>query len=377
MAIAQLQKSQAAANAKVLLYINLPQDLDLLLPLTEPLKANGYCPRLVVSSKAWQNSPQTKHQLKATNLELSNQLSVLNHKAVVAGFRPSLRGVQALITASESTAAAHRGPHALTKRANRRGIATYTLQHGLENVGLTYFDDEHPVGQVMFASKTIFTWGPTAHLPAETPKATKAKCIAAGCPKIVRPPEPAVPIPELSIPNYKRRDRLIVIFENLHWSRYSDRYRQQFLQDLGQAALTHSKTTFIIRTHPTGLWTQRHLDRLPSASNLVLADPSSDRWRAVTAATLIALADITITTPSTIALDAARAGCPVAVAAYGLSLPNFEPLPLLQHHSDWQALMAEPGQSLAQKSEQFARSRLMPGDAVGRIISQIAADLKR
>ena len=324
-------------------------------------------------------------------------MSVLNHKAVVAGFIPSLRGIQAVITASESTAAPHRGPHALAKRANRRGIATYTLQHGLENVGLTYFDDEHPVGQVMFASKTIFTWGPTAYLPAETPAATRAKCIAVGCPKIVRPPEPAVSasgssIPNSSIPNspisnfqildssipdYKKRDRLVVVFENLHWSRYSDRYRQQFLQDLGQTALTHLETIFIIRAHPTGLWTQRHLKHLPTASNLIVADPSSAQWRAITTATLIALADIAITTPSTIALDAARAGCPVAVAAYGLALPNFEPLPLLQHQSDWQTLMAKPKQSLAQKSQHFASSRLMPGNATERIISQISADLKR
>jgi hypothetical protein len=42
-----------------------------------------------------------------------------------------------------------------------------------------------------------------------------------------------------------------------------------------------------------------------------------------------------ITTPSTVALDAALARKPVAVVAYGHDLPAFQPLPLLQSAADW------------------------------------------
>ena len=322
----------------------------------------------MVSDKAWKKSPQIAHQLQnAKEIETT----VLNHRAVVAGLQPRLRGIQAIITASESTAGAHKGPHTLTKRANRQGIATYTLQHGFENVGLTYFDADYPVGKIKFASKTIFTWGETAQLPPEIPSETRAKCVAVGCPKATYPPNHTLPIP-----GHNSRDRLIAIFENLHWSRYSDRYRQTFLQDLHKTAAAHPKTTFVIKPHPTGLWlTQGYPDNLQTLSNLQVANPQDPTWAAFNAATLIAMADITITTPSTIALDAARAGCPVAVVAYDLSLANFEPLTLLRQSSDWQALVGRKDtQPLKERAQGFARKRLIPGNAIERIISQISSD---
>lgn len=364
----------AATDSKVLLYINLPQDLELLLPIAKRLESTGYQPSVVISSKAWKKSPQIRYRLQNGHF---TETSVVSHKAVVAGFQPSLQGIKAVITASESTAPAHKGPHALVKRANRRGIATYTLQHGLENVGLTYFDAEYPVGKVMFASKTIFIWGAIAQLPEEIPAATQTKCVSVGCPKVIHSPESNVQS-NIQIPGHEKEKRLVVVFENLHWSRYSDRYRQQFLQDLSKTAIACSKTTFVVKPHPTGLWlTQNKPDKLPKTENLVIADPQDPKWKAVTASTLIELADIVITTPSTIALDAAKTGCPVAVAAYDLSLPNFEPLPLLRQLSHWQALINEQKQlCLTQKSKQFASSRLVPGSAVERIVKKIAVDLK-
>ena len=33
------------------------------------------------------------------------------------------------------------------------------MQHGFDNVGVTYFDEEYPVGKIMFASQTFFYLG--------------------------------------------------------------------------------------------------------------------------------------------------------------------------------------------------------------------------
>ena len=272
-----LQKLRARAaklidrSPRILLFINLPQDLDLLLPLAIRLhKSPDYQVEVAVTDKALAGSPRINTLFASAGM----QLTVLNHKAVVSGLQPRLAHVQAVVTASESTANAHKGPHTLTHRANQQGIPTYTLQHGFENVGITYFDAEYPVGMIMFASKTIFTWGAVAQLPLKTPPETKAKCVAVGCPKFVDAPGLSV-----EVPGREGGDRLIAVFENLHWGRYSDDYRQRFLHDLAQTALACPEVTFLVKPHHTGLWlTQRYKGQVPVAGNLIVADPKAPEW---------------------------------------------------------------------------------------------------
>ncbi len=363
-----------SGKSKILLFVNLPQDLDMLLPLAERLKqVADHRLEVAVSDKSWQQSPRIGNLLKAAGI----QPKILSHKAVVTGLQPSLRGVKALVTASESTANAHKGPYRLTQRANQAGIPTYTMQHGFDNVGLTYFDAEYPVGNIMFASQTFFTWGKVSELPLETPAATRAKCVAVGCPKFIDAPFVNVNASQ-QIPGHKAGNPLLVVFENLHWSRYSDDYRQQFLQDLEQTAIAHPHLTVLVKPHHTGLWlTQRYQGRLPAAENLLIADPKDPQWEAFTAPALIQIADAVITTPSTVAVDAARSHTPVAVVAYDLDLPNYEPLPLLRHQKDWQAVVAKMSDRHPQLEavEGFLRDRLIPGDAVGKVVAHITAHI--
>ncbi len=62
------------------------------------------------------------------------------------------------------------------------GRLNYTLQHGFENVGLSYCDEiQGP--DIKFAAKTVFTWGPTEELPPWVEKETRDKSVAVGCPK--------------------------------------------------------------------------------------------------------------------------------------------------------------------------------------------------
>jgi hypothetical protein len=373
---------QTERTPKILLFVSMPQDLDMLLPLAIRLHNSvDYQVEIAVIDKAWKQSPRIGNLLSTAGIESY----VVSHRAVVAESQPRLTDIRAVVTASESTVNAHKLAYSLTQKANRLGILTYTLQHGFENIGLNYFDQEYPVGDVLFASQTVFTWIEVDQLPVETPAETKQKCIAVGCPKFIQAPDAHLGRnghkTQLKIPGHTAHKRLVVVFENLHWSRYSDNYRQRFLQDLDQTALACPDITFLVKPHHTGLWlTHRYQGELPVASNLVIADPKASKWEAFTAPALIEMADAVITTPSTVAIDAVRAGCLVAVVAYDLDLSNFEPLPMLRNAADWEQLCIQahrPNDAAVKLLEAFAQDRLVPGDAVQKIVDRLTQDLNR
>lgn len=368
---------------KVVLYLNLPQDLDMLLPLATRLKENSqetnqYTTEVIVSDKAWNQSPRIGILLSAAGITPQT----VSHKAAVAGLQPSLSNVCAVITASESTANAHKGAYTLTQRANQQGIVTYTMQHGYENVGITYFDEEYPVGRIMFASEKIFTWVPLENIPEETPAETRAKCVATGCPKFAKPPEFQTSGIQASVPGRAPNSPLVAVFENLHWCRYSDSYRQRFLQDLEQTAQAYPHVTFLVKPHHTGLWlTKRYQGKVPDADNLIIADPKDPQWEVFTAPALIEIANAVITTPSTVAIDAVRVNKPVAVIAYDMHLPNYEPLPLLREGKDWQTLVrslnTDSQGSMVSPTLEFAQTRLVPGEAAQTIFDIVISDITR
>ncbi|MEM6349183.1 MAG: hypothetical protein AAF766_00330 [Cyanobacteria bacterium P01_D01_bin.14] len=359
-----LLKSWFDRRPRVLVLINLIQDLDLLLPLVDPLRAVSQAVLTVaVVDRAWRESPR----IGATLAELGIRPQVFARAAVIGGLQPSLRGVAALITASESSCGPHRAARALTQRANGTGVATYTLQHGFENVGLTYSDNAYPIEAVSFESKTIFIWGDLTTLHPQVPDRTRHRCVPAGCPKGIRPTTQ-----KLSFTH--SRQRLVAVFENLHWERYDDHYRSQFVTDITQVAQQRPDTTFLLKPHHAGRWlTDKSEQPLPSIDNLVIADPAEPRWERFTAPALIDIADAAITTPSTVALDAARAGRPVAVVGYNLKLDNYDPLPILRQTDDWLdwlplAAQGEPDQTAGQA---FLRRRIIPGDAAERIVAKV------
>ncbi len=85
-----------------------------------------------------------------------------------------------------------------------------------------------------------------------------------------------------------------------------------------------------------------------------------------------------ITTPSTVALDAARYGLPVAVFAGGLDLSNYQPLPLLQTLADWQAFVkasldTAQRASLKNAASSFVERVLIEGDGAQRIAADLIA----
>jgi hypothetical protein len=357
----------------VLIFIDLMQDLDVILPLIKAINADeNFFLKICVSRQLIEESPRVKKALDA----LRTPYSIIRYRFLKLGLQPNLRNVDALITASETSAKPHRYIHLLTKRANQRKIFTYTLQHGWENIGLTYFDNIHSPDTIHFASQKIFIWGNIDSLVPEVLPETKSRCVAVGCPKEKEVISTAA---KLEIPN--QRDYVISVFENLHWHRYSDYYRERFLQDLETTATQLPDTTFLVKPHHAGQWlTKRYKGRLPTADNLVIINPIEPQWEPFTAPALIARSDGIITTPSTVALDAARLELPVSVIGYDLDLPKYEPLPIIYSLVDWldfikQIRHPEGRQNACQKTSTFFKKSILPGNAIERILELIKFDI--
>ena len=83
--------------------------------------------------------------------------------------------------------------------------------------------------------------------------------------------------------------------------------------------------------------------------------------------------DAVITTPSTVAVDAARAGRPVAVIGNDLLLPMYEPLPILREVDDWAYFLENLGdlQSISLNNDVFLRRHRLSSGGHFRAASKI------
>jgi hypothetical protein len=353
------------------MFFQLGMDIDLILPLIESAKERkDLVPIACVSDQVSNQSPGLLPKL----CSLKIHFEVIRHDEILSGRRPSLRGMDGLVSASESTANPHRAAHTLTVKANAAGLRTYTVQHGFENIGITYFDQIHNLENIRFASQTIFTWCPIERLHESIPEETKRKCLPVGCCKnlltnfdgLARPGD---------------REFLVGVFENLHWHRYDENYRGQFLRDLIDIAQKFPDTTFVVKPHPAGKWlTHRYQGLLPQETNILVASPDDPKWNPYSGQVLVGLADAVITTPSTVALDAVRCGCPVGVVGYGMDLKSYCPLPILRSKEDWSAFIEQLHSASGKKEFQergwsFLADVMLPGDACTRMLNYISADI--
>ena len=349
----------------LLALIDVHQDLDVLLPVLLALRARGEV-RLRLALTDWlvTESPRVLNILSANGFSFD----VFSREDVRRGDAPLLGGVDGVLAGAETNVRPHKAGNTLVNRAQARGAPGFTLQHGHENVGLTYRDSHHDEG-VRFASRTIFTWCAPEHLAGWVAPETRAAVVAVGSPKSV--PPPALPTPL----NQGRWARTVGVFENLHWTRFSEAYREHFARDLEDAAAARPDTLFLIKPHHAGRWMSRHRDRIAERANLVVVDPTDSAWEPHTAPALIASVDKVLTTPSTVALDAARTGRPVAVLGYDLDLPLYEPLPILRGGDDLERFLDEDPDAALRRNEAFLERARLPGRADHRIAALIAAAL--
>lgn len=367
--LAQPRSAQRAVTpAQCIVALNLIQDLDLAVPVLDAWADSGVSAQVWCSATLVRKSPRVLATLEKRRIDYRALPDELPTGSVV--FPDSAR---CLLTVTETNLGPHRFTRKLTELALARDLTVATLQHGFENVGLTYEDAVHPIDRVTIKAQRIYTWGGPETLHPRLDASTRARCIPLGCTK------PATTKPA-DLGQLLPKGRPVVgVFENLHWHRYDDTYRQAFLDAVTLLAEGFPEVTFLIKPHHAGVWlTHRYEGQRPAASNLVIADPQTPAWEHHTASALLGSMTAVITSPSTVALDAARQGLPVAVFAGGLCLPNYHPLPLLRAPSDWAAVVnaaldLEQRGTLESAAAAFVARVLVDGDGAKRIAADLAA----
>ena len=152
-----------------------------------------------------------------------------------------------------------------------------------------------------------------------------------------------------------------------------------FLAGVRHLAQMFPNIIFLIKPHNAGMWLTGHYKgEQPEASNLMVADPKQPFWASVSAPQLLGRLSAVITTPSTVAFDAARIELPVAVVAHGLALENYAPLQLIEKLDDWcafvkQVLDDSQKEKLKNTDREFVGSVSLAGDAAARIADDVMA----
>lgn len=358
----------AGKDYRCVVALNLIQDLDLAVPVVEALQRHGLPAEVWCSSDLFEKSPRVLSTLREKRMPFR---VVLEGTGAAIAAWPA--GASVLVTVAETNLGPHRFARELSEIALARGLKVVTLQHGFENVGLSYDDAKHPIDQINFKAQRIYTWGPDATLHPRISPDVKERCVPVGCPKYSH-------VPAADLRDSLPAGRAVVgVFENLHWHRYSESYRDTFLRAVRLLADEFPEVCFLVKPHHAGLWlTKRYDGEKPDAPNLIISDPQSAAWENHTASALLGHMAAVITTPSTVALDAARRALPVAVFAGDLDLTNYQPLPLLKTEADWRAFVAAAlhagGRTqLGEQSIAFVERVLVPGDAAGRIAADIAS----
>lgn len=346
---------------RLLFFLHRGQDLDLALPvIRRALLDDGFKVSVASTPGLFEDSPRARRALETLNIPAD---TVRDWERFFR-MKPDFKGVDIFFAVTESSARPHHVSYQLTQRANAAGKITCTIQHGLENLGLTYFDEEYG-SRILFASQIIFTWGGRESMYAKIPESTARRCVPVGCPK-----DSGVLGPDF----FPRGRRAIGVFENLHWKRYSPSYRNSFVRDLSVMVELFPEVIFLIKPHHDQRWLGKRSGLLPDNDRVILADPKDPKWEPYTAPALISLCDRVITTPSTVALDAARLGIPTAVAAYDLDLRFYEPLKLLRDTRDWENFIkADPAEEGIGSCDSFVAKHCVAGDASANILETLKA----
>jgi hypothetical protein len=349
------------SKLRVLLLLQQFQDIDLIVPVAEAASAHPDLEvRVAVLSKIAVPASRRLRTLcgNGAQIEFWHGTDLLRGRIA-----PERFAADVAVNASEGPGVGARFARAFVAASCAAGARALTLQHGLDNGGLTFGPR---VRAHAFLADLILTWGGAHRLTDAAPPEVKARAVPVGCPKRVYQRSDFADFPHADRP-------FIAVFENLHWRRYNDAYRARFVSDLAATAEAAPDMSFVVKPHMGGQWFVRGGSNAPLPSNVEIAHPAAARWRRFTADAFLAHASAVITTPSTIALDAARYGVPAALVAYGIEARNYHPLPRLERAADWLAFVDQVrcGSYDRRMLEKFFADAVVPGDAVARILTVI------
>lgn len=310
--------------------IDLLQDSDFILPLALECQRQKVKYRVFLSRDACLRNTSLISNLK--KLKISFDLepapdSLRNRYFFRAGW-PNLRGITDFLTAVETSARPHQLASSIVNSANHSGIMTFTLQHGFENIGLTYSDREYPIDNVKIQSQQILIWGPKETLYKDLSPEVKNRCVPVGIAKTY---------PNPSVTSGKSINKKIVvgIFENLHWSRYSDNFRSQFISLVESLPRSFRDFEFRLKPHPAGKWlTNRFKGSFSIANNVVIYDSTQPHQPGFSNNDFVNQCDIILTTPSSVAIDGIACQKPTLIIGYGLDLQNYAPIDIASNNDE-------------------------------------------
>jgi len=361
---------QGEGRKRIALLVSRPQDVDLLIGLNENARSRDNLSLFFwVTKNCAIKYPEVLRKLEEKHAVIDQIVNFIHLSEILH----KLMRIDGFLSTVESTTAKGKLPYMITKLANTASVPTYTLQHGFENVGLSYCDEAHGPN-IKFAAKTVLTWGPTNELPSWVAKETRDKSIAVGCPNILLASanDPTVKTGELPI---------IAVFDNLHWDRFDQEYISTFLNHLEKVSEERTSFRFILKSHPASarIRSSELKNRLCAMKRVVVADMSDEEQATLTTPSLMSRALGVITTPSTIALDGALSGVPVAITRYGLNLDYYSPLKRLDNLEDWHCFLDGLTESHTYKilklnGERFLKRVIVPGDPAEKILDLMAGD---
>ncbi len=323
-----------------------------------------------VRRKALEEFPATSMLMKKHGMNVDFVVGHRNLKEAINRFSE----VDALLNTVEYSIARHKMAYRLVRLANAAGVVTYTMQQGFENAGLTYIEPEWGPN-VTFAAQKVLTWGSVENLPGKLAHDTRKKCVAVGYPKGY-----------LQVSGRKNRREtekpVIAVFEGLHAKRFDSNYRKHFFQDLQYLADTNKDYRFIIKPHPgVKKRSTEHETFLKTLRNVEVADPlkmgKEKNW---ITPELLEIAHAVITTPSTIALDAAMSMTPAAVVRYDQPVQYYDlytPLPFLDKRNDWIDFLRNISSNydeMLKVTEKFLTKIIIPGNTAERILTTVMND---
>ena len=352
---------RAASKLRVLLLLQQFQDIDLIVPVAEAASVHPDIEvRVAVLSKIAVPASRRLRTLcgNGAQIEFWQGADLLGNRIA-----PERLAVDVAVTASEGPGVGARFARAFVAASRAAGARALSLQHGLDNGGLTFGPR---LRTNAFMADMILTWGAAHRLTDAAAPEVREKAVAVGCPKRAFRRSDFADFPHADRP-------FIAVFENLHWRRYDDAYRARFVSDLAATAEAAPDMRFVVKPHMGGQWFVRSGSAPPLPSNVEIAHPAAARWRRFTADAFLAHASAVITTPSTIALDAARYGVPAALVTYGIAARNYHPLPRLEQSADWLGFIDQirRGSYDRRTLEAFFADAVVPGDAVARILTVI------
>lgn len=252
---------------------------------------------------------------------------------------------EVLVTAIDSTATpTHLINSAIVEHARAQGIPTFQLQHGI------WPHAQFPAPNT-FQCDHLLAWSSDYEKPflidtATTPmvETPRHQVHNLGCPRFdvyAQPSSP--PIAEMLGDWTQKYDHSVLVATNLHWPMHS--LGSKVLPQLFRTARKMPRTLFLCKLHPVHDFPEADLVKLPE--NVVVIDEFVSLYADLATPRLTVACDAVICTLSTVALEAALAGKPVAILETGNAnrYEGMSTVPISSLTETIQSLLAQPSET--------------------------------